>query len=150
MKINMYSIHDSAAQAFLPPFYQNNNELAIRAFTAAVNGHGDQSIKMNPEQFTLYLIGMFDDATGMILAEAPEALMNGKVLVDPQKNKYTDATIDSVIQAVSQAGSMMDATIKNLEIALAKTNTPDLSELDHGFSVITEKLEFLATQLGEK
>ena len=63
MKLNVYSIHDSAAKAFTQPFFMHNDGLAIRAFQGNVNSKEGNNISDHPDQFTLYKIGEFDDVT---------------------------------------------------------------------------------------
>ena len=77
MKLSVYSIHDSAAKAFIQPFFMHNDGLAIRAFQGNVNSKEPNNISEHPDQFTLYKIGEFDDSTGQIITYQPESLGNG-------------------------------------------------------------------------
>ena len=66
----IYSIHDSKAQAYLPPFYLHNKNMAIRSFSDAVQ---DQTTAFyrHPEDYSLWEIGEFDDITGEIIYYTP-------------------------------------------------------------------------------
>ena len=64
MELNVYSIFDSAAQAFTQPFFMQNDGLAIRAFMDNVNSKEPNNICEHPEHFTLFKIAEFDDQTG--------------------------------------------------------------------------------------
>lgn len=66
MKLNVYSIMDNKAEAFLPPFFMHNDSVAMRAFADAVNDSTHQFFK-NPNDYCLYRIGHFDDNTGVIV-----------------------------------------------------------------------------------
>lgn len=61
----MFSIYDSKAYAFLPPFFLPTPEMAIRTFESCANEPGHMFCK-HPFDFNLFHIGEFDDATGEI------------------------------------------------------------------------------------
>lgn len=56
----MFTIHDSAAKAYLPPFILPEVGQALRMFTNAVNSKNHQ-FNQNPEDFILFEIAEFDD-----------------------------------------------------------------------------------------
>lgn len=66
MKINIYTIYDSKATAFLPPFYMQTKGLAIRAFEESVNDP-KSSFHKYPNDYQLFEIGTYDDATSEII-----------------------------------------------------------------------------------
>ena len=80
MKLNVYSIYDSAAKAYAQPFFMQNDALALRAFMDNINsedGH-KSNLSVYPEQFTLFKIGEYDDSTGMVINyEENHSLGNG-------------------------------------------------------------------------
>lgn len=67
---NVYAIFDGAAQAFLPPFCLRNDNQAIRAFSDCTNSPNHQ-FNEHPEDYTLFLMGTFCDATGMFTNRDP-------------------------------------------------------------------------------
>lgn len=69
MKLKVFSIFDHKAKAFMQPFYQQTEGLAIRAFTSAVNDPSTQFNKY-PEDFVLYCHGVWDDAVGMFTQDS--------------------------------------------------------------------------------
>jgi len=77
MKLNVYSIFDSAAKAYTAPFFMHNDGLAIRAFQDNVNAEQENNISKHPDQFTLFKIGEFDDATGEIKTDVIKSLGTG-------------------------------------------------------------------------
>jgi hypothetical protein len=79
MKLNVYSIFDKAAEAFVTPFFMQNDGLAIRAFQDNVNATDENNISKHPEQFTLYKIAEYDDKTGAIAVDEryPSLLARG-------------------------------------------------------------------------
>lgn len=61
MKLQIFSVYDSAAAAYLPPFFTQTTGLAIRSFQDAVNDTNHQFHK-HALDYTLHLLGEFDDA----------------------------------------------------------------------------------------
>ena len=60
MKLKMYSIYDSAAAAYMRPFFVQTDSVAIRAFSdLALNAEHD--VGHHPEHFSLFRVGEFDD-----------------------------------------------------------------------------------------
>jgi hypothetical protein len=60
VKVMIYSVYDSKAEAFmLPQFYQTKG-IAIRAFVEAVNTEGTPFNKY-PADFTMFELGSFED-----------------------------------------------------------------------------------------
>lgn len=62
MILQIFSIFDSKAEAYMPPFFFNARGQAIRAFEDLANDNSS-SINNHPGDFTLYHIGSFDDVT---------------------------------------------------------------------------------------
>ena len=96
MKLNVYSIFDSAAKAYMSPFFMHNNGLAIRAFSDQVNSEKENQISKHPEQFTLFQIATYDDSTGKLEAvETPKPLGKG--------NEYKEQQVE-----INQLKSLID------------------------------------------
>lgn len=67
--------YDKKAQAYMTPFFVNNQQLGIRAFKDACN-NAESPICRNPEDFSLFRLGTFDDNTGaMKLSDVPEPVV---------------------------------------------------------------------------
>ena len=66
MKFKMYSVKDELTGKFMNPIFVEDNEisdsLAIRDFKTNVNRIN--LWKENPTDYSLYLVGKFDDETG--------------------------------------------------------------------------------------
>lgn len=65
MILHVYSVFDSAVQAYLPPFFERSDASAVRAFRRACLDP-NHSFFASSSDFSLYYLGEFDDATGMI------------------------------------------------------------------------------------
>lgn len=76
MKLGVYSVYDSAAKCYGPPFLGQRDAIAIRGFTDAVNnGRGGNDLTAHPEDFALFRLGEFDDSTGLFSGEQPSPLV---------------------------------------------------------------------------
>lgn len=77
MKHYIFSIHDQKAEAFIAPFTLPKMAMAVRSFKHCVNSPEHQ-FGAHPQDFTLFVLGVFDDNTGKFdISTAPESLGNG-------------------------------------------------------------------------
>ena len=85
MKQQVFSIYDSKAQAYFPPFCLHNPQMAIRQFTDMVNDI-ESRISKHPEDYTLFQIAEWDDQDSKykIPKNSPESLGNGVQFVNGQ------------------------------------------------------------------
>lgn len=63
MKLEMLSVYDNKARAFMKPFFSVNLQVAARDFADAAN-NPDHVVCKNPEDFTLYHLGTWEDEKG--------------------------------------------------------------------------------------
>jgi hypothetical protein len=84
MKMIVCSIRDRAAEAYGRPFFLPAVGVAIRSFQDEVNRRAeDNQVFQHPDDFDLFELGSFDDATGKFdLYETPKQLALGKQLKD--------------------------------------------------------------------
>lgn len=68
MKLLVCSVYDRATAAFMPPFFARSKGEAIRSFMDACSDGKTQFCRY-PADYTLFLIGDFDDQTGMLSGE---------------------------------------------------------------------------------
>lgn len=68
MKLYVVSIFDSAAQAFTQPGFVLATGLAVREFTDQAN-KSDSQVSKHPSDYSLFLLGQFDDASGSFALE---------------------------------------------------------------------------------
>ena len=64
MKYEVFSVYDEKANYYHTPFYARNSEEAKRMFGTACRDK-QTLLGNNPEDFTLYGIGFFNDSNGM-------------------------------------------------------------------------------------
>lgn len=76
-----YSIHDSVAQFFGPPFFVKTDGEARRVFGDACKDTRS-NLSEHPSDYSLYRIGHFDDNSGDLVPVAPVLLTRG-VLAAP-------------------------------------------------------------------
>jgi len=82
MHMQMFSVYDEKAKAYMTPFFCPNDQVAWRAFAHEVN-HGDGMVRKYPKDFTLYKLGHFVDSSAeFVINQQVEFLVNGSSLAD--------------------------------------------------------------------
>lgn len=75
----LFTVRDSASQVFAPPFVAPSEGFAIRMFRdAIVQKDVDNMMAKHPEDFELYCIAGFDEATGGIDPMPARLVIRGK------------------------------------------------------------------------
>lgn len=70
----IFSVYDSAAKAYLPPWFCHSTGLALRNFSTAANDQ-DHSFSRYAKDFTLFELGEFDDEhAGFMMYNTPKSL----------------------------------------------------------------------------
>ncbi len=67
MKLNLYTIYDTAAAYYKNPWCANTDEEAMREFADIFNG--DNPIARHPEHYYLMRMGTFDTETGTMIQD---------------------------------------------------------------------------------
>jgi len=68
MILKAYTVWDSAADAYIQPFWATNDKVALRSFHTACTDSGHDFYK-HAEDYTLFRIGSFDQQLGDLLPE---------------------------------------------------------------------------------
>lgn len=77
MDHQIFSIHDSKAEAYFPPFHLHNKSMAIRQFGDMVNDPTTQLSK-HPADYTLFHLGNWNDQTAQYSKKMdPVSIGNG-------------------------------------------------------------------------
>lgn len=74
MIYKVFSIFDSKAAAYGQPFFAYNEGIAQRNVAASLDS--DSLLAKFPQDYSLFVIGTFDDATGELKARSPVAVAN--------------------------------------------------------------------------
>lgn len=88
---NIYTVYDKATKAFLQPFFSQTDGSAIRAVKAVVNTP-DHTFNHNPEDYTLFKLGTFDDAGAVYETHSPMKLRELLELTRGDQNEIGDET----------------------------------------------------------
>lgn len=74
------SVKDRAADVFNRPFFVPHRNVAVRDFTDEVNrSAADNPLNKHPDDFDLYVLGTFDDNTGVfVMEDTPLVLVRAK------------------------------------------------------------------------
>lgn len=76
MIVQIYSVYDKKAAAYLQPFFIQNEGMAIRAVTEVVQEEG-HAFNKHAQDYALYQLGTYDDSTGKITAkDNPHPIIN--------------------------------------------------------------------------
>ncbi|QCQ84725.1 nonstructural protein [Blackfly microvirus SF02] len=67
MLLNAYTLYDNKALVYSPPFFASAHGQAVR-LVMEVAQDTNTTVGRHPSDFTLYCIGLFDDAAGSLLS----------------------------------------------------------------------------------
>lgn len=84
MLSRLYSVYDSKALAYSPPFIAGTDGLAVRMLSELV-GDNTTNIGRHPSDFRLYCVGTFDDQSGGLAPHMSEHIVDAVALVPYQK-----------------------------------------------------------------
>lgn len=85
MKHNIYSVFDTKAGTYTPPFFQHAEPMAIRTFGDCCNDI-THTFGKHPEDYTLFCLGTYDDLTGFIDQDAIKSVRTGLSLITTQES----------------------------------------------------------------
>lgn len=80
MKLNIYSIYDTAVGAYMRPQFMQSDGQAIRLFSDLATS-ADNEVGKHPEDYSLVRLGVWDDNTGKFQPEDKETLITGNEAV---------------------------------------------------------------------
>jgi len=73
MKMYIFAVYDNKAKVYSQPFTNVNNETAIRIIQNCVK-NPEHQYAQNPEDFSLYNIGEYDDNTSEIVSKSDKIM----------------------------------------------------------------------------
>ncbi len=76
MILKIFSIHDSAAEAHITPFFLPQDQQAIRSFRDCLDDPKHQ-FHQHPADYTLFAHGVFDANSGEFVLQEKKSLGNG-------------------------------------------------------------------------
>lgn len=85
MKLNVYSIFDTASGLYSRPFFDQADAAAKRAFGGLVQD-AEHPLGQHPEDYSLFRLGIFDDVTGTLHDEHNECLVTGMESLSSAQN----------------------------------------------------------------
>ncbi len=106
MKLNIYTIYDTASGLYSRPYFDNADASAIRAFAKIATGT-EHPISDSPKDYSLHRIGIFDDVTAKITREDNDCLTTALQEVSNSRNVNKDAiqSLDDTIVNLSPGGT---------------------------------------------
>lgn len=82
MKMMSFAVRDTAVGAFLPPLFARSKGEALRMFASAVADTSHQFHKFKKD-YALFVIGQWDDASGMFEPMTPVQVITALELDSP-------------------------------------------------------------------
>ena len=84
MIANIYTIYDVKAEAYLTPFFLQNDAILKRTIQDTLSDP-EHLFSKHPEDYVVYHCATYDDQTGDIKPEAPIKVMYKLIDLKPQK-----------------------------------------------------------------
>jgi len=102
MILKVFSVYDSKAEAYLPPFFMQSEGQARRIFGDCCNDEGHQFGK-HPEDYTLFEIAEFDDGSAVVTpSKTPMSFGLGLEYIS---ESYEDASVAEGLKIVNAGGT---------------------------------------------
>lgn len=89
MKLNIYSIFDTASGLYSRPFFTQSDAEAIRSFSDIATD-AEHPVGKHPSDYTLFRVGIFDDTTGTFTDENNSSLCNALERIASAQNVNQD------------------------------------------------------------
>lgn len=87
MKLKIFSVRDSAMDAYARPFFTPTVALAARSFRDEVN-RPDSEMSKHPADYELFELGEYDEDSGKFVnAESPRSIVRGSDAKEVQGEK---------------------------------------------------------------
>ncbi len=83
MKVEIFSVFDSAATRYMDPFTAPTIEFALRGFREACCRE-DHQFRKFPQDYALYHVGSFDAELGVIKSMEARKVANASSMLGPQ------------------------------------------------------------------
>lgn len=74
MRLEVFCVYDSATGAYMQPFFARSTGEALRSFTELANDP-KTSVHKYPSDYTLFLLGFWDDNSGIFSTSPPERVI---------------------------------------------------------------------------
>lgn len=104
MKLNAYTIFDSAPAIFNRPFFAQSDAEALRFFDDMV-ANAEHPIGQHPEHYTLFRIGTYEQNDGKLYPEDPSSLATATARKAAQQQIDPDSLTDENILKLSPGGT---------------------------------------------
>lgn len=84
MIVKLFAVKDNASGVYDGPVPAQTEGIAMRNFTDMCN-NPDTAIAKHPEDFSLWCVGTWNDATGEIISGQPECLARATSILSPEE-----------------------------------------------------------------
>lgn len=128
MELKLYTIFDSAVQAFMTPFQAVNDGAAIRSVSDMVNAPEPNNVQNHPEHFTLFKLGTFNDQNAIYtLEKSPKPIAACVELVNDTTKRYTNIDLEKIYDQIDiVTKSVLDIRSELEDIGVIPQKVPAL------------------------
>lgn len=116
MILKAYAIYDTAANAFLQPFYMQNDGMAIRGFSDAINGNPESQIYQHPDHYSLYYVGEWNDTSGYLTPHDPPRRIIHGFEVKNHGKEATNTDIESMFDEIANVNKKLDQLLDIVDV----------------------------------
>lgn len=92
MILDIYAVYDRVAEVYTQPMFFINLQVAQRIMRNCVN-NPQHNYSLNPEDFALYKLGIYDDSNGMFTTDEPKKVLD-LVTLSKQQTIETGAQLN--------------------------------------------------------
>lgn len=116
MKLNIYSIYDTAAGLYSRPFFCQSDAEAIRMF-ADLSVDAEHPVGNHPEDYSLFRLGIYDDVKGSLGNEDNECLSTALEQVAKSRKVNSGKQLDLVNEVENKhlLNTLSDALIDEVD-----------------------------------
>ena len=126
MEMKIYAIYDKIANAYMQPVFKINDGMAVRDIQSAVNEEGKERnpLARNPEDYSLWWIGTYDDQTGELHRGQSGGKPEAKKICELSQLKTTPAVTETELTRLKTEVKEARAVIESLKTLMVGKNTP--------------------------
>lgn len=78
MQLFVFAVLDKAVGAYASPFIMRSHGEGVRSFSEACNNDDKSPFVRHPDDYVLYFLGHYDDASGLFSQSEPERVLSAR------------------------------------------------------------------------
>lgn len=102
MFLNAYTLYDNKSLTYSPPFYASAHGQAVR-LVMELAADSSTTVGRHPMDFTVFCVGMFNDATGNLLPADVREHISDVLPLAPKRNAEFFGQPDAVVNGAANS-----------------------------------------------